>query len=149
MRRRLLPVIMIFAAACGDGGPDAGEFEGRWRLTDVNVMPLPAAGNTTGGQMWAAAVLQVTGETGFFDRCLRDPSTLTLTSHSTPVVLASISEDRVTVSYSDRRDSPPDTATRDAERLTLRYRNTLTGQLDVLTFLPVEGPIPEACLLVP
>jgi hypothetical protein len=149
MRRRLLATIMIIAAACGDGGPEPSGFDGLWRLTDVNVMPLPAAGNTTGGQMWAAAVLQVTGETGFFDRCLRDPSTSTLTSGSTPVIIASTSEDRITVSYFDRRESPPDTATRDAERLTLRYRNTLTGQADVLTFLPLEGGVPAACSLVP
>jgi hypothetical protein len=142
---------MIFAAACGDGGPEPGRFEGLWRLTNVNVQPLPVAGSATAGEVWLAAVLQVTGETGFFDRCMQDPSTSTQTSRSTPVVVAPISDDRITVSYFDRRESPPDTATRDSERLTLRYRNTLTGQegLDVLTFLPLEGGLPAACSLAP
>ena len=151
MRRRVLFTVMVFVAACGDGGPEPERFQGLWRLTSANVMPLPAAGNATAGEMWAAAVLQVTGETGFFDRCMRDPATSTLTSRSTPVVVGSISDDRMTVSYFDRRESPPDTATRDAERLTLRYRNTLTGQegLDLLTFLPLEGALPGACSLVP
>jgi hypothetical protein len=151
MRRRVLPTVMIFAAACGDGGPETGRFEGLWRLTSVNVQPLPVAGNATAGEVWLAAVLQVNGETGFFDRCMRDPSTSTRTSRSTPVVVGPTSDDRITVSYFDRRESPPDTATRDSERLTLRYRNTLTGQegLDVLTFLPLEGTLPAACSLAP
>jgi hypothetical protein len=149
MRRRVLPTAIILAVACGDGGPETERFEGLWRLTSVNVQPLPAAGNTTGGALWAAAVLQITGETGFFDRCFQDPSTSTRTSRSTPVILGSISDDRITVSYFDRRESPPDTATRESERLTLRYRNILTGGLDVLTFLPLEGALPTACSLAP
>jgi hypothetical protein len=148
---RVFATVMTLAAACGDAGPEPGRFEGLWRLTSVNIQPLPAAGNATAGEVWAAAVLQITGETGFFDRCMRDPSTSTLTSRSTPVVVASVSDDRVSVSYFDRRASEPDTATSDGAQLTLGYRNTLIGQegLDVLTFVPLDGGLPQACSLVP
>lgn len=151
MRRRVLPTMMIFAAACGDGGPDIERFEGAWRLTSVNVLPLPAPGNATAGETWAAGVLQITGETGSFDRCMRDPSTSALISRSSAVLVTPASGDEFTLEYFDRRSSPPDTATLSGTQLTLRYRNTLIGQegLDVLAFVPLEGQIPEVCSLVP
>jgi hypothetical protein len=151
MRRRVLPTVMILAAACGDGGPETGRFEGLWRLTSVNIQPLPAAGNATAGEVWVAAVLQVTGETGFFDRCMQASSTSPRISRSTAVLVGSISDDRVTLSYFDRRESAPDTATLDGAQLTLQCRNTLIGQegLDVLTFVPLTGGLPGACSLAP
>jgi hypothetical protein len=148
MRRRVLPAVMIFAAACGDVGPDIERFEGAWRLTSVNTQPLPSAGTATGGQIWAAAVLQITGETGSFDRCMRDPSTSTLISQPTAVLVKAVSGNRFTLEYFDRRSSVPDTATLAGTQLTLRYRIGQEG-FDVLTFVPLAGEIPEACSLVP
>jgi hypothetical protein len=148
-----LPVLitLVVMAACSDGGPETDRFEGRWQLTSVNAQSLPAAGNATGGQVWAAAVLEVGQEFGFIDRCWEDPSTSTRTSYSTPVVVVPISGDRITLSYFDRRESAPDTATMQGAQLRLRYRNTLAGpeSVDVLTFVPLTGELPPACSLAP
>jgi hypothetical protein len=149
MQRRLLLVTMILVAACGDGGPEISRFEGLWRLTSVNVQPLPSTGNTTGGDFWVAAVLQIERDFGFFERCLEASSTSPRTSQSTTVLIAPISGDRITFSYFDRRQSPPDTARLDGAQLTLRFRNTLTGAFDVLTFVPLAGQLPPACSLAP
>jgi hypothetical protein len=151
MQCRVLLITMTLVAACGDSGPETDRFQGLWRLTSVNIQPLPAAGNATAGEVWAAAVLQVNPETGFLDRCLEDPSTSTRTSRSTAVLIAPVSGDRIEVSYFDRREAVPDTATLDGAQLTLRYRNILIGQegLDVLTFVPLAGELPPACSLAP
>jgi hypothetical protein len=139
MRNRVLPAVMVFAAACGDVGPSTDRFEGLWRLTSVNNQPIPVAGNVAGA-VWAAAVLQVTGQTGLFDRCIEDPSTSTRISQSTPIIVAAIGDDRVTLSYFDRRQSPPDTARIDGARVALRYRIGTAG-FDVLTFVPLAGEL--------
>lgn len=151
MHSRLLPLMILFAAACGDSGPETDKFVGLWRLTSVNAQPLPAAGNATAGEVWAAAVLEVSGEIGFFDRCMEAPSTSTRTGRSTPVILAATGRNRVSVAYFDRRANAPDTASLSGTQLTLRYRNTLTvpPEVDVLTFAPLEGALPVACSLVP
>jgi hypothetical protein len=149
LHRQVLLITMILMAACGDGGPETESFEGRWQLTSVNNQTLPAAGTTTGGQAWAAAVLEVGPEFGLIDRCWEDPSTSTRTSHSSPLFIAPISGSRITLSYFDRRASPPDTATLNGAQVTLRYRNTQMGPaaLDVLTFVPLTGQLPPACNL--
>ena len=148
---RSLMALMILASACGENGPEAEGVIGNWRLTGANVQPLPATGNATGGEMWAAAVLELSGDTGYFDRCLRNQPTLTKTSRPTAVVVTRISDDQFTLSYDDRDESPSDTATINNDQLTLRYRDTVDGQqgLDELSFVPLTGAIPEACSLAP
>jgi hypothetical protein len=141
MQCRVLLTLMIFAAACD--GPEIERFEGAWRLTSVNIQPLPATGNAT-GEVWAAAILQLTGETGVFNRCMEDPSTSTQTTQSSGVLVTPISGDQFKLDYFDRRSGVSDTATLDGTQLTLRY-----GKLDVLTFVPLAGEVPEVCSLVP
>ena len=143
---------MMVAAACG-GGPDIEDFEGTWRLTLVNDQALPVLGNATGGEVWVAAILDLGTETGSLDRCMRDPSTSTEISRNSALVINSADEERVTVQYFDRRSTVPDTASiRDGDELTLHFRNLLAGQqeLDVLTFVPLTGDLPDdACDLAP
>ena len=109
--------LLVLALACGDNGPEAGEIDGAWRLTSVGIQPLPAPGTATGGEVWVAAVLTVTGQSGFFDRCMRDPSGSNRVSRSTAVLVAPIGGGRVRVSYFDRRVNLPDTATVNGEPL--------------------------------
>lgn len=148
---RLLMALMILAAACGENEPGTDGVFGNWRLTGANLQPLPAMGNATGGETWAAAVLQLNGSTGIFDRCFRNQATLTKTSLPTTVIVTRISEDSFTVSYDDRDESVPDTATISNDQLTLRYRDTVEGQagLDELSFVRLDGAVPEACSLAP
>jgi len=143
--------LMILASACGENGPDTDGVTGNWRLTGANLQPLPALGNATGGETWAAAVLQLNGSTGIFDRCFRNQATLTKTSLPTTVIVTRITEDSFTVSYDDRDQSAPDTATISNDQLTLRYRDTVDGQagLDELSFIRLDGAVPEACSLAP
>jgi hypothetical protein len=149
MRGLVLATALIFAAACGD--PQVADFKGLWQLTSVNNQPLPATGNATLGEAWVASVLQITADLGLFDRCMQPPGTSTPVSRSTAILAAPIGDDRVTVSYFDRQASAPDTATLHGSQLILRYRNTVVGQegIDVLTFVLLPGPLPEACTLAP
>ena len=144
--------LVIAASACGSG-PDIEDFEGTWRLTQVNDQALPVLGTATGGEVWVAAILELGTETGSLDRCMRDPSTSTEISRNSALVISSADGERVTLQYFDRRSAVPDTATiRDGDELTLHFQNLLAGQqeLDVLTFVPLTGDIPEdACDLAP
>jgi hypothetical protein len=152
MQCRVLLIMLILVAACGDSGPETDRFTGLWRLTSVNTQPLPSAGNATAGEVWVAGVLQIEQGSGFFDRCLEAPSTSTRISRTTALLVAPISEDKIEVSYFERRDIVPDTAALNGEQLTLRYRNIIGGQvqgLDVLTFVPLTGALPPACSLAP
>ena len=151
MRGAILGGLLILALACGDNGPEAGEIDGAWRLTSVGILPLPAQGTATGGEVWLAAILDVTGQTGFFDRCMRDPSGTTRVSRSTAVLVDPIDGDRVKVSYFERRVNLPDTATVNGGQLTLRYRDIVSDPppVDVLTFVRMPGGRPEVCSLAP
>ncbi len=146
-----MTALVILATACGENGPETDGVVGNWRLTGANVQPLPATGHATGGLMWGAAVLELSGHTGYFDRCFRNQATLTKTSRPTTVLVTRISEDSFTVSYDDRDESVPDTATISNDQLTLRYRDTVEGQegRDELSFIRLDGGIPEACSLAP
>lgn len=150
--RDALPGLMIIAAGCS-GGTDIEDFEGTWRLTLVNGQAVPELGNATGGEVWVAAILDLGTETGSLDRCMRDPSTSTEISRNSALVISAATEERVTVQYFDRRTTVPDTATIDGDdELTLHFRNLLAGEqgLDVLTFVPLTGDIPDdACDLAP
>jgi hypothetical protein len=151
MRRLVLALVVIPATSCGDNGPDLDE-QSLWRLTSVNILPLPAPGNATAGETWVAAVLQFTGETGNFDRCMGSPSTSDRFSRPTALVVHPIGDDKVELSYFDRTTTVPDTATINGGELTLHYRNVVLGQVqgvDVLTFVPQPGAPPEACSLAP
>ena len=134
---------MIIAAACG--GTEIEDFEGAWRLTAVNAQPLPVLGNSTGGEVWVAAVLQInSNQAGSLDSCTEDPSTSTQISRSSAFVASSVDGDEITLSYFGSRSPPHDTARLDGSRLILRYAN------DVLTFVALTGDIPgEVCDLAP
>jgi hypothetical protein len=142
MRQQALATLLIVAAACGD--PQVDDFVGIWRLTAVNDQPLPVTGNNTAGETWVAAVLQINGETGLLDRCLAPSSTSTPSSRPTYLIVAPISDNRITLSYFDQR-APivPDTASIRNSQLILRYAHGF----DVLTFIPLPGPLPAACTL--
>jgi hypothetical protein len=151
MRRLVLPLLIIVATSCGDNGPDLEE-PSLWRLTSVNALPLPAPGNATAGETWVAAVLRLSGETGNFDRCMGVPSTSDRFSRPTALVVHPIGDDKVELSYFDRRTTEPDTATFEDGELALRYRNVVLGQVsgvDVLTFVLQPGAPSEACSLAP
>jgi hypothetical protein len=145
--------MIVFVTACGDSGPDADDYMGLWQLTSVNTQPLPSQGNLTGGQAWVAGVLQLGEETGSFDWCWEDPSTATRTTHTDYVVLAPIEGDRIEVSFFGRRGAFPDTAALDGDQLTFRLRNvSINGEteaVDMLTFVPMPGPVTSACTLPP
>jgi hypothetical protein len=145
MQYRLLVIATLLVAACGDSGPDTDSFTGDWRLTSVNSQPLPADGNATGGEVWLGAVLQLDQDSGSFDRCMEvSPGSLPV-SRSTAVLIAPIGENRIEVSYFERRDNVPDTAEVDGEQLSLRYRNVIGGEvqgMDELTFVPLTGGLP-------
>jgi hypothetical protein len=151
MRRLVLPIAVIIAAACGENGPGSDGFESLWQLNSVNGLPLPAAGDATGDEIWLSAVLQFSGENGFFDGCRQSPSTSERVSRSTFIVVHPIGGDKAEVSYFDRRTAVPDTVSLNGDHLTLRYRNVVIGQegLDVLAFVPLAGALPEACSLAP
>jgi hypothetical protein len=147
MLRRVLPVVMIAAAGCG-GDPELEDFEGTWRLISVNAQPLPALGTATPGELWAAAVLQLDGESGTLERCMEDPSTETRISRSSPFEVHARDAGEITLAYYDRSAPLEDNATLEDTRLILRYRNTLV--FDVLVFVPLTGDIPgEVCDLAP
>jgi hypothetical protein len=151
MRRLVLPLVVILGTSCGDNGPDLDE-QSLWRLTSVNIQPLPALGNATAGETWVAAVLRFAGETGNFDRCMGSLSTSDRFSRPTALVVHPIGDDKLELSYFDRRTTVPDTATLEGGELTLRYRSVVLGQVqgvDVLTFVPQPGAPPEACSLAP
>jgi hypothetical protein len=151
MRRLVLSMVVILAAACGENGPGTDGFESLWQLTSVNAQPLPAPGDATGGEIWLSAVLQFSGEGGSFDSCMESPSTSARVSRSTYIVVHPIGGDKAEVSYFDRRTTVPDTVSLNGDRLTLRHRNSAIGQegLDVLTFVSLTGPAPEVCALAP
>jgi hypothetical protein len=151
MRHLVLPFLVILATSCGENGPDLDE-QSLWRLASVNGQPLPVPGNATAGETWVAAVLRFTGETGNFDRCMGSPSTSDRFSRPTALVVHPIGNDKVEVSYFDRRTAVPDTATLEGGELILRYRSVVLGQVqgvDVLAFVPQPGAPSEACSLAP
>lgn len=154
MQCRLLLPALIILVGCGDAGPEGDKFNGLWQLTSVNSQPLPSTGNTSGSELWVAAVLQITPQLGSFDRCMEDPTTSTRTSRSTAVVTRPLSVDKLAVQYFERRDTSSDTASMDGAQLTLRYRYVLVGGqvqgVDVLKFVPLAGTtLPPACSLAP
>jgi hypothetical protein len=144
-----LLLTLLLVSACGDDGPNLDEVD-RWRLTSANGLPLPAPGNATGGEDWAAGTLQFTGETGTFSRCMRPAGTSDLIDRPTAFVFNAIGGG-FELHYFERRANVPDTARLDAGELTLRYRNVVgvTGEevvgVDILTFVPQPNiPVP-AC----
>ena len=130
---------LMIIAACNS--PAVEDFEGAWRLTAVNAEPLPVLGNSTGGEVWLAAVLQInSNRAGSLDSCREDPSTSTQVTRSSAFVASPVEGDEITLSYFDSRTPSNDTATLDGNRLILRYAD------DVLTFVPLTGDIPgEVC----
>jgi hypothetical protein len=150
MQRRVLFAALVFLGACGDQGPGPADFSGLWQLTSINTQPLPSSGTTTNG-VWGAAVLQIQGQTGVFDRCVVNPSTSTGTSQSTFVATAPLPGDRLAVQYSERRDTSADTASMNGTHLTIHYRQVQVGgqvlATDTLTFDPLAGELPQACSL--
>jgi len=153
MRRLVLLIVVILAPACGDSGPESNGFEkGLWQLTSVNGQSLPAPGNATGGEIWAAAFLQFSGATGNFERCMESPSTSERFSRPTALVVHPISDDKAELSYFDRRTPVPDTAALSGAKRTLRFRNVVLDQVegvDVLSFVPLAGAPPGVCTLAP
>jgi hypothetical protein len=144
MRQYPLLAVAILAAACGPAAPNTGPFDHTlWRLSSVNGAPLPAPSRAE-GQTWVAAVLQFQSRTGAFDRCLQQTASASPASRSTYLIIASVGDNRVTVSYFDQRFTVPDTAVIRGGTLTLRY----TG-VDTLTFVPLAGELPPACSLAP
>jgi hypothetical protein len=138
-----LAVMMIAATACSSTALE--DFEGTWRLTTVNGQPLPVLSNSTGGEVWAAAVLQINrNRAGSLDSCREDPSTGTQITRSSAFVISPVDGDEVSLSYFDGRGPSQDTATIDGSRLILRY-----GE-DVLTFVALTGDVPDqVCDLAP
>jgi hypothetical protein len=113
---------------------------------------LPEDYYTNPDELWAAAILQVTGGRGYFERCLQDPTTSRKISRSTTVVVDSISDNTFTINYLEGSTGDPDTATLEGTQLTLRYRTVINDPLqnvDVLTFTSVAGRVPHACSLAP
>ena len=150
MPRRVLPLLVFLVVACGDNGPDL-EGQRRWRLTGANGLPLPAPGNATGGESWVAGILEFTGETGTFDRCMQPASSSDLFRRPMTFVVHPIAGDEIELSYFDRRGLEPDTASIKDGELTLRYRNVINGEVqgvDVLAFILQPGAPAEACSLV-
>ena len=152
MQCRPLLAMMILVTGCGDSGPEADSYTGVWLLTSVNVQPLPWAGNATGGEVWLGARLELGRQSGTFDRCLETSPVSIPLKRSTGVVVTPISGDRLEVSYFDRSEAVPDTATLNGTELTLRYRNVISGEVqgvDVLTFIPLTGPDLTPCSVLP
>jgi hypothetical protein len=113
---------------------------------------LPEDYYTNPDELWAAAVLQMSGGRGYFERCLEDPTTSRKISQSTALVVDSISENTFTINYLERSTGVPDTAALEGAQLTLRYRTVVNDRLqnvDVLTFTSVAGRVPRACSLAP
>jgi hypothetical protein len=138
-----LAVMMIAGSACNS--PSLEDFEGNWRLTAVNGQQLPVLGNSTSGEIWAAAVLQINrNRAGSLESCREDPSTGTQITRSSAFVISPVDGDEVTFSYFDDRSPSQDTATIDGSRLILRYGD------DVLTFVSLTGDMPDqVCDLAP
>ena len=152
MDYRVLLAMIVLVTACGDSGPDADSYTGGWQLSTVNTQPLPSAGNATGGEVWLGAELELDQQSGTLDRCLEaSPGAIPL-KRSTGVLVTPINGNRLEVSYFERRDAVPDTATLNGTQLTLRYRNVIGGEVqgvDVLTFVPLTGPAQTPCSVGP
>jgi hypothetical protein len=143
MRTVVVSALMILAAACS--GTEIEDFQGAWRLTAVNGEPLPVLGNSTGGEVCVAAVLQInSNRAGSLDRCTEDPSTSAQISRSAAFVASLVDGDEITFSYFGSREPSQDTATLEGDRLIMRFAN------DVLTFVPLTGDVPgDVCDLAP
>jgi hypothetical protein len=141
----VLFAMLVILGACGDGGPESVNFSGLWQLKSINTQPLPSSGTATDG-VWSAAVLQIQGQTGVFDRCVNGAS------QSTFVVTAPLSGDKLAVQYFERRDTSADTASMIGTHLTLHYRKVMVGGqvlgVDTLSFDALAGELPQACSLV-